>query len=120
VDRATTALRRRSGLISRTQPAPTASEKSSARDERFSFLVESAVLSSRLASSRIASPALRRRLCHLDVAADLDVSPANSDQLLGGLELADDLLGCLAGLFHGGVPGPVWPYEDSQSPWTDP
>jgi hypothetical protein len=35
------------------------------------------------------------------------------------LELADDLLGCVTGAFHGGVPGPVWPDEDSHSPWTD-
>ncbi len=35
------------------------------------------------------------------------------------LELADDLLGCVSGSFHGGVPGPVWPDEDSHSPWTD-
>jgi len=41
------------------------------------------------------------------------------DQLLSGLELADDLLGCVAGSFHGEVPGPVWPDEDSHSAWTD-
>jgi hypothetical protein len=41
------------------------------------------------------------------------------DQLLSGFELADDLLGCVAGSFHGGVSGPVWPDEDSLSPWTD-
>ncbi len=41
------------------------------------------------------------------------------DQLLGGLELADDLLGCVSGAFHGEVLGPVWPDEDSHSPWTD-
>ena len=35
------------------------------------------------------------------------------------LELADDLLECVTGAFHGGVPGPVWPDEDSHSPWTD-
>ena len=29
------------------------------------------------------------------------------------LELADDLLGCVTGAFHGEVPGPVWPDEDS-------
>jgi hypothetical protein len=22
------------------------------------------------------------------------------------------------GAFHGGIPGPVWPAEDSHSPWT--
>jgi len=35
-----------------------------------------------------------------------------------GLELADDLLRCVPGAFHGDVPGPVWPDEDSHSPWT--
>jgi hypothetical protein len=25
----------------------------------------------------------------------------------------------VADSFHGGVPGPVWPDEDSHSPWTD-
>jgi len=38
--------------------------------------------------------------------------------LLGGLELADDLLRCVPGAFHGEVPGPVWPDEDSHSAWT--
>ena len=42
-----------------------------------------------------------------------------ADQLLGGLELADDLFGCVPGAFHGRVPGPVWPDEASHSPWTD-
>jgi hypothetical protein len=45
---------------------------------------------------------------------------ALGDQLLSGLELPDDLLGCVTGSFHGGVPGPAWPDEDSHSPlrWT--
>jgi hypothetical protein len=34
------------------------------------------------------------------------------------LELADDLLRRVPGAFHGRVPGPVWPVEDSHSPWT--
>ena len=34
-------------------------------------------------------------------------------------ELADDLLGNESGSFHGGVPGPVWPNQDSHSLWTD-
>ena len=34
------------------------------------------------------------------------------------LELADDLFRCGPGAFHGGVPGPAWPAEDSPSPWT--
>jgi hypothetical protein len=41
------------------------------------------------------------------------------DQLLGDFGLANDLLRCVPGAFHDGVPGPVWPYEDSHSPWTD-
>ena len=60
-----------------------------------------------------------RRLRHLDDAADLDDGLALGDQLLSGLELADDLLGCVANAFHGEVPGPVWPVEDSHSPWTN-
>ena len=43
---------------------------------------------------------------------------ALGDQLLGGLEPADDLLGCVPVAFHGGVPSPHWPAEDSHSPWT--
>jgi hypothetical protein len=39
--------------------------------------------------------------------------------LLCRFELADDLLGCVPGAFHGRVPGPVWPDEDSHSPRTD-
>jgi len=51
--------------------------------------------------------------------SDLNNGLALGDQLLGGLELADDLFRCVPGPFHGGVPGPVWPAEDSHSPWTD-
>jgi hypothetical protein len=36
--------------------------------------------------------------------------------LLGRFELADDPLDCVPGAFHGQVPGPVWPAEDSHSP----
>ena len=64
-------------------------------------------------------PTVIRRLRHLDDAADLDDGLALGDQLLSGLELADDLLGCVADAFHGEVPGPVWPVEDSHSPWTN-
>jgi len=59
------------------------------------------------------------RLRHLDDAADVDDGLTLGDQLLGGLELADDLLRRVPGAFHGRVPGPVWPDEDSHSPWTD-
>ena len=41
------------------------------------------------------------------------------DQLLGGLELADDLFRRVPGASHGEDPGPVWPNEVSHSPWTD-
>ncbi len=43
---------------------------------------------------------------------------AMGDQLLSILELANDLLRCVAGSLNGGVPSPVWPDEDSHSPWT--
>ncbi len=46
-------------------------------------------------------------------AADIVDALALRDQLLSGLGLADDLLGCVADEFHGEVPGPVWPDEDS-------
>ncbi len=61
---------------------------------------------------------------HLDHAADLRDGLALADQLLGGslllfekasptqkpfgLELADDLLRCVPGAFHGRDPGLVW------------
>ena len=59
------------------------------------------------------------RLGHLNGAADVGDGLALGDQLLSGLELADDLLSCAADAFHGEVPCPVWPDEDSHSPWTD-
>lgn len=58
------------------------------------------------------------RLGHLDGSADIGDSLPLSDELLSGLELSDDLLGRVADSFHGGVRGPVWPVEDSHSPWT--
>jgi hypothetical protein len=63
-------------------------------------------------------PAVIRRLRHLDDTADLVDGLALGDQLLGSFELADDLLGCVPGAFHGRVPGLVWPAEDTHSPWT--
>ena len=39
--------------------------------------------------------------------------------MLDGFELADDLLRGVTDSFHSGVPGPVWPDEDSHSAWTD-
>ena len=64
-------------------------------------------------------PAVVGRLGDLKGAADVGDGLALGDQLLSGLELADDLLSCVADSFHGEVPGPVWPDEDSHSPWTD-
>ena len=66
-------------------------------------------------------------LRHLDDATDVGDGLALGDQLLGGLllrrslrlDLADDLLGCVSGAFHGEVPGTVWPVDDSHSPWSD-
>jgi len=47
------------------------------------------------------------------------VGRALADQLFGCLELADDLLGCVHGAFHGRAPGPVWPDDEvSHSVWT--
>ena len=64
-------------------------------------------------------PAVVSRLGDLNGAADVGDGLALGSQLLSGLKLADDLLGCVADSFHGEVPGPVWPDEDSHSPWTD-
>nr|WP_255440981.1 hypothetical protein [Synechococcus sp. HK01-R] len=64
-------------------------------------------------------PAVVGRLRHLDEAANLDDGLALGDQLLGGLELADDLLHRVPGPFHGEVPDPDWPDEPSHSPWTN-
>jgi len=58
------------------------------------------------------------RLSDLDGATDIGNGHALSDQLLSGLELADDLLGCVGYSFHGGDPGPVLRDEDSRSPWN--
>jgi len=64
-------------------------------------------------------PTVIRRLRHLDDTADLDDSLALGDQLFCSFQLADDLLRRRPGAFHGEVPGPVWPDEDSHSPWCD-
>ena len=55
----------------------------------------------------------------LQGSANVGDGLALGNQLLRGLELADDLLGCLSGSLHGGVPRPVWPDEDSLSRRTD-
>jgi len=46
-------------------------------------------------------PAVVGRLRHLDDAADVDDGLALGDQLLGGLELADDLIRRVPGAFQG-------------------
>jgi len=55
----------------------------------------------------------------LDASANVGGGIAFGDQRLNRFELADHLLGCVADSFHGEVPGPVWPDEDSHSPWTN-
>jgi hypothetical protein len=59
------------------------------------------------------------RFGNLEVAAGVRDCLAIGIELISRLELVDDLLGCVASSFHGGVPGPVWPDEVSHSPWTD-
>ena len=58
-------------------------------------------------------------LGHLENPADVGGCLALGDQLLNYFALADDLLRGVPGAFHGEVPGPVWPSEDSHSPWSD-
>jgi hypothetical protein len=65
------------------------------------------------------APAVVGGLSDLQDAVDIGNGLALGDQLNSRFELADDLLGRVAGSFHGGVPGRVWPDEDSHSPWTD-
>ena len=55
---------------------------------------------------------------HLDYSADIGEGLALVDQLPGSFEIADDVLGCLPGAFHGEDSGQVWPDEDSHSPWN--
>jgi len=59
------------------------------------------------------------RLGHLNGPLDVGDALAVGDQLLSGSELADDLLGCVMDAFHGEVPCPVWPDEDSHSPGNE-
>ena len=51
-----------------------------------------------------------------DDTVDLYDGLALGDQLIGGIELADDLLRRVHGVFHRKVPGPIWAAEDSHSP----
>ncbi len=59
------------------------------------------------------------RLGDFQDAADVGNGIGLGNQLISRFELADDLLRCVASSFHGGVPGPVWPDEDSHSALTD-
>ena len=68
--------------------------------------------------SVLLSPAVVGRLGHLDHTTDLDDGLALGDKMLGGLELANDLLGRVPEALHSQVPGPVWPAEDFHSPCT--
>jgi len=54
-----------------------------------------------------------RGLSYLQDTADIGNGLALGNQMISCFELADDLLGRVAGSFHGGVPGPVWLDEDS-------
>jgi len=63
-------------------------------------------------------PAVISRLRHPDDTADLNDGLALGDQLLRRFQLVDDLLRREPGAFHGQIPGPVWPDEDSHSLWT--
>jgi hypothetical protein len=71
-----------------------------------------------LHASVLLPPLVLRRQPHFDDAADVDDRLLLGDQPLGRFELADDLLVCLPGAFHGGVRGSVWPDEDFHSPWN--
>ena len=58
------------------------------------------------------------RLGDLNGAADIGDGLGLGDQLLSSSQFADDLLLCVADSLHGEVPGPIWPDEDSHSPWS--
>ena len=62
------------------------------------------------------SPTVVGRRRHLDDTTDLNDGLALGDQLLGGLELADDPRRRVPGAFHGRGTGPVWPAQRSHSP----
>jgi len=58
-------------------------------------------------------------LRHLQCTAEIGYGLTVGRQLLNGFEPENNLQGCVADSLHGGVPGPVWPDEDSHSPWTN-
>ncbi len=59
------------------------------------------------------------RLHNLDHAVGVDDRLALGDQLVSRFEVADDLIECVTGSFHGGVPDTVWTDVDSHSPWSN-
>jgi len=63
--------------------------------------------------------AVVRWLRQVDQAVVVGDRLALGDKLLHSFELADDLLRCVHGAFHGGVSSPVCPDKGSHSPWTD-
>jgi hypothetical protein len=63
-------------------------------------------------------PSVVAGLSDLKGTADIGDGLALSPELLSGFDIAEDLLGCVADSFHGGVPSLVWPVVDSHSPWA--
>jgi hypothetical protein len=126
------AAQRRSGLRSFPQPTPTASPGLRLEHRLLQLglcqkLFDAGVLPLQLSQPFsflsmhpvvLLLPAVVGWLRDLNRPADVGDSLALSDQLLNDFELADDLLSCVVDSLHGGVPGPVWPDEDSHSPWT--
>jgi len=93
------AAQRRSGLRSFPRQGPTASPGLRLEHGLLQLGQPPGLLS--LHPAVLLPPAVIRRLRHLDDAADLDNGLALCDQLLGALELADDLLRRMPGAFHG-------------------
>jgi len=128
-----TTLRRRSGLRSFPRQGPTASPGLRLEHRLLQLGLRQKLLEASVLLLQLGQPpgifglhptvllpsAVVGRLRHFDDTADVDDGLALGDQLLGSFELADDLLRRVPGAFHGEVPGPVWPDEDSHSPWTD-
>lgn len=64
-------------------------------------------------------PDVVRRLDQRDHTADIGDDLVLSDQVPGGLELSDDVLGGMPGELHGEVPGPALPDDDCHSNRTN-
>ncbi len=58
-------------------------------------------------------PEVLDRVRYISGTTDFGESLVQLDQLLRGFDLAGVLLACVADSFHGGVPGPVLPDQDS-------